>query len=1028
MRVIGKKMLFFLIVFCVHLSFGQTKTIAGKVTDPSGSPLPGASVLVKGSKTGSITDMDGNYSIKIETAKVLVFTYIGYANKEVELANKTSIDVVLEPSSQVLGEVVVTALGIKREKRSLGYASQELKSSDINKVNSSNFVSNLTGKVSGLQITGAGNGITSSTRVVIRGDKSLNINNNGPLFVVDGIPINNSIYGVGSGPTTQTDLPTDYGNGASEINQEDIESVNVLKGAAASALYGSRAANGVIVINTKSGRKNKGLGVSVSSSYMASEALRLPEIQGVYGGGYFQTYDPQADTNFGPKFGTGTSVLQNGSPGYSVGEAVALPFEFRYDLKDFFRTGNSVSNSVSITGSDEKTNFRLSYGNNSAEDIVPNSNLKRNNVSLNVNYKISDKWKITTVANYIRSKSDNTPVTGYGSQGIMYNLLWNHTNVDLDWLRNYWITPDIKQNSMFSWGDNPFKIAYENTNAFKKGRLYGNIASTYELNENLSLMARAGIDDSNDLRTSKRPIGSSRYPSGMYREQEITFTEYNTDFLLSYNRSIGNFTSKVSFGANRMNQITSESKIEGKGISIPGIYNFQNINVTPSLLRNTFKKRINSIYGVMNIGYKEFLYLDLTGRNDWSSTLPASNNSYFYPSASLSFIPTSIFEMNKNINFLKLRLNAASAGNDTEPYRLEKTYNSGSLAGTLTNPSSILNSNLKPEIATSYEVGVEGQFFKNRLTLDASYYVTNSKNQIVGLDISQATGSNSNVINAGKIQNKGFEIGLGITPVKSENIEWTLNANFTQNRGYVKELTAGINNYIIAQGPNGGTIEARVGERMGDMYGRGYLRSPDGQIVYESGSPILDTKIKKIGNYNPDWMLGLSSSFRYKNLSLNALLDIRQGGKIYSTTNSIGMESGILAVSLPGRELGIIGEGVVKNSDGTYSPNTTRITEEAWYYYNAFRRDNVEANTFDASYVKLREVSISYNFSKKITQVAQLQNMSISLVGNNLALWTKVPDIDPDTQAINGGTLLPGFEVLQLPSSKSYGVKLNVSF
>lgn len=1028
MRVIGKKMLFFLFVFCVHLSYGQTKTIVGKVTDPSGNPLPGASVLVKGSKSSSITDMDGNYSIKIDDAKFLVFSYLGYANKEIEVLNNTKIDVILESSSQVLGEVVVTALGIKREKRSLGYASQELKSSDINKVNSTNFVSNLTGKVSGLQITGAGNGITSSTRVVIRGDKSLNINNNGPLFVVDGVPINNSIYGVGSGPTTQTDLPTDYGNGASEINQEDIESVNVLKGAAASALYGSRAANGVIVINTKSGRKNKGLGVAVSTSFMSSEALRLPEIQGVYGGGYFQTYDPQADTNFGPKFGAGTSVLQNGSPGYSVGEAVALPFEFRYDLNDFFRTGNSVSNSVSITGSDEKTNFRLSYGNNSAEDIVPNSNLKRNNVSVNVNYKISDKWKVTTVANYIRSKSDNTPVTGYGSQGIMYNLLWNHTNVDLDWLKNYWITPDVRQNSMFSWGDNPFKIAYENTNAFKKGRLYGNIASTYEINENLSLMTRAGIDDSNDLRTSRRPLGSSRYPGGMYREQEIAFTEYNTDFLLSYNRTLGNFTSKFSFGANRMNQFTSESKIEGKGISIPGIYNFQNINVTPSLLRNTFKKRINSVYGLLNIAYKEFLYLDVTGRNDWSSTLPESNNSYFYPSASLSFIPTSVFEMNKNINFLKVRLNTASVGNDTEPYRLEKTYNSGSLAGTLTNPSSILNSNLKPEIATSYEVGVEGQFFKNRLTLDASYYVTNSKNQIVGLDVSQATGYNSNVINAGKIQNKGFEIGLGISLVKSENIEWSLNANFTQNRGYVKELTPGINNYIIAQGPNGGTIEARVGERMGDLYGRGYLRSPEGQIVYENGSPILDTKIKKIGNYNPDWMLGLSSNLRYKNLSLNALFDIRQGGKIYSTTNSIGMESGILAVSLPGRELGIVGEGVVKNSNGTYSPNTTKISEEAWYYYNAFRRDNIEANTFDASYVKFREVSISYNFSKRITSAAQLQNMSISLVGNNLALWTNVPDIDPDTQAINGGTLLPGFEVLQLPSSKSYGIKLNVSF
>ena len=449
----------------------------------------------------------------------------------------------------------------------------------------------------------------------------------------------------------------------------------------------------------------------------------------------------------------------------------------------------------------------------------------------------------------------------------------------------------------------------------------------------------------------------------------------------------------------------------------------------PISSRDIYKKRINSMYSFANIGYKDFLYLDVTARNDWSSTLPADNNSYFYPSASLSFIPTSLFEMNENIDFLKLRVNAASVGNDTDPYKLVKTYNNGTLAGTLTNPSTILNSNLKPEIATSYEVGVEAQFFKKRITLDASYYITDSKNQIVGLDVSQASGFNSNVINAGKIQNKGIEIGLGITPVRTENFEWSLNANFTQNRGTVKELTPGINNYIIAQGPNGGTIEARVGERMGDMYGRGYLRSPDNQIVFDTnGSPILDTKIKKIGNYNPDWMLGLSTNLKYKNFNLNALLDVRHGGKIYSMTNSIGMESGILAVSLPGRETGIIGNGVVQNTDGTYRPNTTSVSAENWYYYNAYRRDNIEANSFDASYVKLREVSLNYKLSDKWTKAVKMQNLSIGLVGNNLALWTKVPNIDPETQAISGGTLLPGFEVLQLPSSRNYGIKLNASF
>jgi len=1031
MKFLGKKLLLLLLVFSVYQMNGQIKTVTGKLTDKSGLPLPAVSIAVENSKTGSLSDMDGNYSIKVDAGKTLVFSFVGFKTKQVLVKNQTTINLVLEDGSLALEEVVVTALGIKREKRALGYASQELKSEDINRVNSTNFLSDLSGKMAGVQITGSGNGITSSSRIVIRGDKSLNINNNGPLFVVDGIPINNSVYGVGGSPTTQKDLPSDYGNGASELNQEDIESVNVLKGAAASALYGSRAANGVIVITTKSGKKGKGMGISISNSTMMSEALRLPEIQNVYGGGSGGVYDStsDADHNFGPKLNTGLSLVQNGSPGFSVGQGVAMPYIFRYNLNDFFRKGNSVSNSVSITGSDEKTNYRFSYNNSTTEDIVPNSNLKRNNVSMNVTYKISDKWKISTAGTYGISASDNTPVTGYGSQGIMYNLLWNHANVDLNWLKDYWITKDVQQNSMFNWGDNPFKIANENINAFKKNRFYGNIASTYDFTKDFSLMFRTGIDDSNDFRWSRRPLNSSRYPKGMYREQTIAFTEANTDFLLSYNHTFGDFSTKISGGANRMDQYTSQGQIEGQSITIPGIYNLQNINVMPIQSRNIYKKRINSVYGMANIGYKNYLYLDVTARNDWSSTLPANNNSYFYPSASLSFIPSSLFEMNKNINFLKARLNIASVGNDTDPYKLSKTYNNGALAGTLTNPDAILNANLKPEIATSYEAGIEGQFFNKRVTFDASYYITNSKNQIVGLDVSLASGSNSNVINAGKIQNKGIEVSLGFTPVKTENITWSFNANFTENRGVVKELTPGINNYVIAQGPNGGTIEARVGERMGDIYGRGYLRSPDNQIVFDNtGSPILDTQIKKIGNYNPDWMLGLSTTFKFKNVTFNALVDIRHGGKIYSMTNSIGMESGILAVSLPGRETGIVGKGVVQNANGTYSPNTTVISAENWYYGNAFRRDNIEANTFDASYVKLRELSINYRFPQKFISAAKMQNISIGLVGNNLALWTKVPNIDPETQSLSGGTLLPGFEVLQLPSSRNFGVKLNVSF
>jgi len=988
-------------MFCIGIQFiyAQDFEVKGTVTDQSGTTLPGVSVVVKETLKGTLTDFEGHYVIKILKGQTLQFSYLGLQTKEIIFNVQDNIDVVLKDDAESLNEVVVTALGIKRDKKALGYATQVLKADEFNKVNSTNFLSNISGKVAGVQVTGSSNGLTSSSRIVIRGESSLNINNNSPLFVVDGIPVNNNIYGVGSGSTNQADLPADYGNGAGEINQEDIASITVLKGAASSALYGSRAANGVILITTKSGKRKNGLGVSFSTSTIFSNPLKLWDVQNKYGAGSHLTYSPGSDTNLGPRLDGSTIVKQNGSPGYYTGQATALPLKFRYNLNDFFQTGQSLTNTLSINGATEKSNYRLSYTNSTNTGIVPNTDLRRNNFNLKANYTINDKWKINSSVNYNLSKSNNLLVSGYGSQGIMYNLIWNHTNVDLKWLKDYWLTKDVEQIRMFTWGDNIFKLAHENINAFRKNRLFGNISSTYQFNDNLSLLLRAGLDNSNDFRHSRRPIGSSRYTHGMYREQTIGFNELNTDLLLSYSKDFDDFSTKISIGAKKMDQFTSENKIEGKGLSIPGMYNLQNINVMPTMARNDYKKRINSVYTFVNVGYKNYLYLDLTARNDWSSTLPSQNNSYFYPSASLSFIPSSAYHLGKDIDYLKIRLNAAMVGNDTDPYRLTNTYNNGNLPGSLTNPSVLLNSKLKPEILTSYETGIEAYLFKKRLTVDATYFISNAKNQIIGLNLSQTTGRNSRFINAGKIQNSGIELSIGITPIKTDKFTWSLNSNFTKNRSKVIELIKGMNNYVIAQGPNGGTIEARVGGRMGDIYGRGYLRSPNGKIVYDSsGSPIVDTNIKKIGNYNPDWTLGISSNISYKGFNLYAQLDIRHGGKIYSMTNAIGMESGILAVSLPGRETGIVGPGVVKNSDGTYSPNTTNISAENWYYGNAFRRDNIEANSFDASFVKLRELSFSYTIPKKILKPLKIQSLTLAIVGNNLALWTKVPNIDPETQ------------------------------
>jgi TonB-linked SusC/RagA family outer membrane protein len=1029
-----KKSSFTLLVFLlVGINFANAqRSISGKVTDESdGSPLSGVSVILKGANQGTVTDQDGIYSMKIASDdQVIVFSYIGFETKEEQIQKKSVIDVKLKLASLNLGEVVVTALGIKRDKKALGYSTQEIRTDDINQTNSVNFINSLTGKVAGVQITGSGNGLTSSSRVVIRGDKSLNLENNSPLIVVDGIPMNDNLFGLGGCSTCQANLPADFGSGLSDLNQEDIESINVLKGAAASALYGSRAANGVILITTKSGNIGKGFSVNVNSSTMFSDALRLWDVQDKYGAGVGGVYEPGADTNFGPKLDGSTVVAQNGSPGfYPKGKTEALPLVFRYDLNDFFQKGLSLDNSIGIAGNTDRLKFRFGYNNTKSYGIVPNTDLSKNNFSTKVDFSITPKWKFNTSINYINSSSDNLLVSGYGSQGIMYNLIWSHTNVDLDWMKDYWYIKDQEQNRMFSWGDNIFKIAHENINSFNRNRLLGNISTTYDFNQNLSLTARVGSDYFNEFRVSRRPVGSSRYPSGSYREQAIDFKEINSDLFMTYSKSFDIFSVKASIGANKMNQFTSDNFIEGKGLSIPGYYNLQNVNVTPSMARNIYKKQINSVFAFVNIGYKNYMYVDITGRNDWSSTLPIENNSYFYPSVSLSFIPTSVFNFNKSINYMKLRLNYAIVGNDTDPYKLSKTYSNATLPGTLTNPSQISNSDLKPEINNSFEAGLELQMFNSILLLDFTYYKNSSKNQILGIDISKSTGFSSLLINAGLIENQGIEATLGFKPIKNKNLEWSIQTNFTTNRSKVKELVDGIENYVIAWGPNGGRIEARVGGRMGDIYGYGYLRNSEGKIIYDkNGSPQMDPVVKKWGNYNPDWVLGISNGLKYKNISLYFLFDYRHGGLIYSATHAIGMESGLLVGSLYGRETGIVGEGVVLNADGSYSPNTTVASPELWYYDNAYARSNLEANSFDATYLKLRELSLTVSLPRKWASVIRAHDLSISLTGNNLALWTKVPHIDPETHSMEGGRLTPGFEVMQLPSARNYGFKLNVNF
>ncbi|MEM9339826.1 MAG: SusC/RagA family TonB-linked outer membrane protein, partial [Bacteroidota bacterium] len=996
--------------------------VSGMVKDANGTPAIGATVIVTNTTTGTITDINGEFTLEASPSDTLEISYIGFITKKIPVGNITQFDVILNEDIQSLDEVVVTALGIKREKKALGYAVQQIDGQSVSENRNTNLANSLAGRAAGVQVTGANNGLGSSSRIVIRGENSLNINNNSPLIVVDGAPINNNIYGTGGGAADQANMPTDFGNGMADINPDDIASISILKGAAASALYGSRAANGVILITTKSGEGNGGLRVDLSSSLMFSDPLVLPDLQTQYGGGWNQEYADNFGTNFGPAF-QGQSLVQDNIGSFLNGEAT--PFVNRYDLNDFFETGTASNNTLSVSSSNERGSLKVSYGNSLNTGMVPNTNLDRHTFNVNARFDLTSKWKIDVTATSINSSSDNLTVAGYGSQGIMYNLLWNYTNIDLDWLRDYWITPDRQQRQLFTWGDNPFFIAHENINAFEKSRLFGKISSTYQFNENLSFMMRVGTDQSGDLRTARRPHSSHRYQDGMYREQNIDFREVNADFLLTFDKRFNEFSTVFSVGGNVFTQETKENFIEGRGLAIPGIYTLGNINVTPTLSRFDAKKQINSLYGLANLGYMDFLYLDLTLRNDWSSTLPQNNNSYLYPSVSLSVIPTEIIDIWDPMDYLKVRLNFANVGKDTDPFQLRNTFAFASLPNSLTTTDELLNADLKPERTDSYELGVEAYFLDRRVTFDLSLYQTISRDQIISSAISGASGFTSAVINAGEIENKGIEVVLGGTPIQTNNFQWNLSANFTKNRNKVVALADGLESFVIAEGPDGISVEARPGGRIGEIYGNTFLKSPDGQVIYENGLPVTGERAS-VGNYNPDWMMGINSNIRFKNFSLGAVLDIREGGVIYSYTNVIGWESGILETSLPGRD-GIIGVGVIDNGDGTFRPNDVEVGAET-YYYGIRPRDNAEANSFDASYIKLRSVNISYNLPKKWIGNGVLKSARVSLVGNNLALWTDVPNIDPEAQAISGGTIIPGLEVTQLPSARMMGFKVDLGF
>jgi TonB-linked SusC/RagA family outer membrane protein len=1092
-------------------------TVSGKVTSGEDqSPLPGVNILVKGTTNGTISDADGNFTINVPSANdVLVLSFVGFITQEVAIANQTSLNVVLAPDAKQLSEVVVTALGVEKAKKTLGYATQSVSSENLTTARETNVSNQLAGKIAGVTVIGSNSGVGGSSRVTIRGERSLNLNANQPLYVIDGVPISNGI----TGASGRSNLEVDFGNGASFVNSDDIESMTVLKGAAASALYGSRAANGVIVIKTKSGRGTKGIGVEFNTNSTFETPLRLPDYQNVYGqgngnGGDFAFVNgggagltDGTDESWGPAF-NGQLYPQYNSPRTLNGEAIpfrggdlnapagsvitSTPWVNDKDgVKNFFQTGNTFTNNVALVGSNKNGDFRLSYTNLDQTGIVPNTDLRRNTFSFGGGYNLTDKFTARAFVSYIKSESDNRPSISYGTENIMYLFnCWLPRSVNVADLKNYWM-PGLEGRRQFGWNynyhDNPYFTVFENTNGQNVDRIIGNISLRYEFTPWLNLQLRTAIDYGNERRQYRRAFSTQRFPFGQYREANIVTEERNSDFLLTFNKEIvpSFFTLTASVGGNQLRQKSEFLEINAPQLNIPGVYNLTNFRAALQSSQSDVKKSINSLYGSAQLGYKNILYLDLTARNDWSSalTLPQAlkdagigtqNNSYFYSSAALSAVISDMIELPEFLSFAKLRASAAQVGNDTDAFTFTQAYNPSDPFGTTQvygETDRLANFSLKPEISSSYEGGFDVSFFGNRLGLDFTYYQTLTKNQILNIPLSITSGYNSLSINAGEIKNHGFEIMLTTIPLKLSNgFQWNLDINFSSNRSEVVSLSSGLTRYELAR--RRVSIEARVGERMGDMYGIGFARVQNtdaskpyydptgqfvGQMVYTNpnaqgqggGRPIATTDRIKLGNYNPDWMAGINSTFSFKGVKLGVLFDIRQGGQVYSETQTVGREGGIIMETLEGRENGyysqaaaaadprllnapagtyVVGAGVNQNADGSFKVNDNRVLPRQWHTAYTGGRNIAEGVVYDASFVKLREVQIGYTIPDKFFKKVPFRNVTISLVGRNLALWTNVPHIDPEVMSYTGGTALPGIENMSIPSSRSYGFNLGLKF
>lgn len=1051
-----------------NTSIGSTNSnikiveISGFVKDAiTKQALVGVSIGNANGKTLTTTGSKGDFIIKVEIGTVLYVTSISYKEQSFVAENSISDKTIfLEPSSKELDNVVVTALGITRQQKALGYAIQKIGEADLNDARSNNWSSALSGKVAGLTLISPGSGPVNSTRISLRGDVSLT-GNNSALIVLDGVPMNSSgttsgvtnAYGAGSG----NDVPIDFGNGIADINPDDIESITVLKGPGATALYGSRAGNGALLITTKSGasKKDKGIGVTFNSNISINTVLKWPDYQYEYGQGtgkalnsagqLYYSYGASADgastggtsSAYGPKF-NGQLYYQFDPIKQGQGAERTPWVPYKNNIKDFWQTGYTLTNNIAIEGNSDKGSVRASITHSKNEWIMPNTGFERLNAQLSINQKVSDKLKLNAKVNYTNKKSDNLPATGYNNQSIAYFMIFQNPNVNLNWYEAKWKTglEQIDQLHPYSsFIDNPFLIAYEMTNSMNNNAVVASLSTTYEVSKKFDLMLRTGISMSNEDRKQKRPFSTANYLRGFYKEQSITDFEVNNDFLFSYHDKINkNITVAASVGGNNMKHNYDRVDAYIEGLVIPSVYKLTNGLANPSVLVVDKDKIVNSLYATTSFGYKNKYFIDFTARNDWSSTLPVANNSFLYSSVNTSFILSDILKLPKKISFAKMRLSVAQVGNDTDPYLTNKYYGTSEFASSASVPTLLFNNSFKPEISTSYEAGFDVRFLKNRIGFDITLYHNLTKNQIIQVPLDPTTGYARAVINAGTVRNNGIEVVVNAQPVVNRNFKWTSTLTWSRNLNKVLELPQESGKQQIIGTGGTATIMATVGGSMGDIYGYGFVRNEEGKIIYTTdGLPQQPEKsnqnIQYIGNAYAKWKGGIQNEFAYKNFRFSFLIDGQFGGLVYSQTHHKSTEQGKLKHTLAGREEGfIIGDGVVLDAaSGKYVPNTKKVLPVD-YYVEYYRRANVESNSFDASFLKLREARLEYALPKKALGKSFIKQATFALYGRDLLMITSFPIFDPETAALNGSTILPGVEMGQLPSSRTMGLNITFKF